>query len=93
MHQPLRSFAKPGTHDTEPRNDPPLEKSLVGEEKLPRMDFLRTILPSSFRQVPRLLHKGTGSSRNPVPCEKTLDSRRSLSRTPIRGGNDNKSTY
>ncbi len=41
MHQPLRSFAKPGTHDTESRNDPPLEKSLVVEEKLPRMGFLK----------------------------------------------------
>ena len=41
MHHPHRSFAKPGRHDTESRNDPPLEKPLAGEEKLPRMGFLR----------------------------------------------------
>jgi hypothetical protein len=41
MHHPHRSFAKPGRHDTESRNDPPLEKPLAGEEKLPRMGFLK----------------------------------------------------
>jgi hypothetical protein len=32
-------------------------------------------LKLSFRQVPRLSHARTGFSRNPVPCQKTLDSR------------------